>query len=286
MPRRSIAVGLTDSEKEDLRELLKSGVIPARTVVRANALLRLNEGLAVSEVASLLELTGQGVRKIAMRYNAGGLEASVYEGPRPGKKPALDAAQKQKIVALACSQPPEGHARWTVGLFAAEVNRRKIVPGVGREVIRIALQDHGLKPWREKMWCVPALDATYVEQMQDVLAVYEKLYDPDQALRQANPPSATTNTNAAAARPMSSVPWNPWQDDTSLGRRRIVRHSSLPASCSDWRMPIRLPAPFTSFWTTSIFTTPSRSSSISVNKWATPCGIDSPCIIPLSMPVG
>lgn len=98
----------------------------------------------------MFELSDEGVRKIALRYRAGGLEATVYEGPRPGKRPALDQTQRQKIVALACGPPPPGQARWTVRVLAAEAKKRKIVPGVGREAIRIALQDHDLKPWQEK----------------------------------------------------------------------------------------------------------------------------------------
>ena len=150
MPRKIEPLPLTESEKQELRELLKHGVTPARTVVRALVLLRLADGIAAPQVASMLELTGQGVRQIAERYTGGGLEAAVYEGARPGKKPALNATQTQKVIALACGPPPPGQARWSVRLLAAEACKRKLVPGVGREVIRIALQDHDLKPWREK----------------------------------------------------------------------------------------------------------------------------------------
>ena len=150
MARQNVPLELTAGETKDLRELLKSGVMPARTVIGALALLRLNGGMSVGQVAGMLELTGEGVRKIILRYRAGGLEAAVYEGARPGKKPALDAAQKQKVIALACSPAPAGYARWTIRLLAAEVKKRRLIPGVGREVMRIALQDHDLKPWREK----------------------------------------------------------------------------------------------------------------------------------------
>ena len=150
MPKKTEPLPLSEGEKKELRELLKHGVLPARTVVRALVLLRLADGLTAPQVAAMLELTGQGVRQIAQRYNQGGLEAAVYEGPRPGKKPALSATQTQKVIALACSPPPPGQARWSVRLLAAEACKRKLVPGVGREVIRIALQDHDLKPWREK----------------------------------------------------------------------------------------------------------------------------------------
>ena len=150
MSRTKSAVKLTEGERTDLRELLKSGVLPVRTVVRALVLLRLDEGMSTPQAGAIFELSDEGVRKIALRYRAGGLEAAVYEGSRPGKRPALDETQQQRIVALACGPPPPGQARWTVRVLAAEAKKRKIVPGVGREAIRIALQDHDLKPWREK----------------------------------------------------------------------------------------------------------------------------------------
>lgn len=150
MVKTALVLKLTAGERDELRELLKSGVLPVRTVIRALALLRLDAGLSAPQVAEMLELTGQGVRQIAKRYAEGGLEAAVYEGARPGKKLALDAAQRQRVIALACGPPPPGQARWSVRLLAAEVRKRKLVPGVGREVIRIALQDHDLKPWQEK----------------------------------------------------------------------------------------------------------------------------------------
>jgi hypothetical protein len=74
----------------------------------------------------------------------------LYERARPGKEARLDTQQRQRIVALVCSPPPEGRARWTVRLLAEEAVKRKLVPGVGRETVRILLESHDLKPWREK----------------------------------------------------------------------------------------------------------------------------------------
>jgi putative transposase len=75
---------------------------------------------------------------------------ALREKPRPGKQPALDARQSQRIIAMVCGPPPEGRARWTVRLIAEEAVKRKLTPGVGRETIRILLESHDLKPWREK----------------------------------------------------------------------------------------------------------------------------------------
>ena len=150
MPRSKSAVKLTEGEREELRGLLKNGVLPVRRVIRALVLLRLDEGVSTPQAGAMFELSDEGVRKVALRYREGGLEAAVFEGARPGKQPVLDDRQQQKVVALACGPPPAGQARWTVRLLAAEVKKRKIVAGIGRESIRIALQHHDLKPWREK----------------------------------------------------------------------------------------------------------------------------------------
>jgi len=74
----------------------------------------------------------------------------VIRGARPGKAPALDQQQRQRIIAVACSPPPEGRARWTVRLLTEEAIRRKLVPRIGRETLRVLLESHDLKPWREK----------------------------------------------------------------------------------------------------------------------------------------
>ena len=58
--------------------------------------------------------------------------------------------QSQWIIAMVCGLPPEGMARGSVRLIAEEAVRRRLAPQVGRETIRILLQSHELKPWREK----------------------------------------------------------------------------------------------------------------------------------------
>ena len=78
------------------------------------------------------------------------MDAALYDLPRPGAVEILTAGEKQRIVALVCSDPPAGAARWTVRLLAEEVVKRKLVARVGRETIRVLLQSHDLKPWRGK----------------------------------------------------------------------------------------------------------------------------------------
>jgi transposase len=95
-------------------------------------------------------VTRKTVRAIARRYEDEGLESALYEKPRPGKPRSLDPSQNQRVIAMVCSPPPEGHARWTVRLITTEAVKRKLAPPVSRETIRLLLQNHDLKPWREK----------------------------------------------------------------------------------------------------------------------------------------
>jgi hypothetical protein len=74
----------------------------------------------------------------------------LHEKERPGAADLLEESERQRIIAMVCSDPPAGRSRWTIRLVAEEVVKRKLVPRVGRETIRILLLDHDLTPWREK----------------------------------------------------------------------------------------------------------------------------------------
>jgi putative transposase len=110
----------------------------------------LAKGVAAPRIAGVIPLTAQAIRNLGRRYQQGGLDRALYEKQRPGAAEVLDDSQKQRLIAMVCSSPPEGRARWTVRLVAQEAVKRKLVPRVGRETIRILLLSHDLKPWREK----------------------------------------------------------------------------------------------------------------------------------------
>jgi len=145
-----LTVDVTAKDQKQLAKLLSGGVQQVRVVLRALALLHLAKGTSAPRIAGIVRLTPQAIRKIAHRYIQGGLESALFEKQRPGAAGVLDDSQRQRIIALVCSDPPEGRARWTVRLVAEEAVKRRLVPNVGRETIRILLLDHDLKPWREK----------------------------------------------------------------------------------------------------------------------------------------
>src|SRR5258708_1965505 len=150
MSRHSIPIKFKSKDLSQIGELLRGGVQQVRVVMRALALRLLADGFTSPQVAQSLPLTAQAIRTIAHRHTSSGLDSAIYDKQRPGALEILDAAQKQRIVAMVCSNPPEGRARWTVRLIVQEAVKRKLVPKVGRETIRILLQSHELKPWRGK----------------------------------------------------------------------------------------------------------------------------------------
>ena len=150
MGRPPLKIDVAKKDHQELRKLLKGGVQQVRVVLRALALLQLAEDASAPQIAKVIPLTPQAIRRLGHRYEEAGLDGALYEKQRPGADEVLDTNQKQRIIAMVCSDPPEGRARWTVRLVAEEAVKRKLVPRVGRETIRILLLHHDLKPWREK----------------------------------------------------------------------------------------------------------------------------------------
>jgi hypothetical protein len=150
MARSALRIEVTKKDQKELKNLLSGGIQQVRVVLRAIALLQLANGVGAPGISGVVPLTPQAIRKIGHRYRQGGLERAIYEKERPGAVELLENNQKQRIIAMVCSDPPEGFARWTVRLIAKEAVKRQLVPRVGRETIRILLLHHDLKPWREK----------------------------------------------------------------------------------------------------------------------------------------
>lgn len=117
-------VKLTEADKTHLEDLLSKGSLPTKVFKRATGLLELNRGKTYKEVAKTLSTTPQTVSNWQSRYNSQGL-ASLQDAARSGRPVEFDGKLRSKITALACSDPPEGYARWTLRLLsdkAVELN--------------------------------------------------------------------------------------------------------------------------------------------------------------------
>ena len=138
-------------DQKELKKLLSGGVQQVRVVLRALALLQLAKGR--QRAAYCRRCSADAAGDSEGRPSLPGKAASNARSMRrngPGAAALLEDSQKQRIIAMVCSDPPEGRARWTVRLVAEEAVKRRLVPRVGRETIRVLLLHHDLKPWREK----------------------------------------------------------------------------------------------------------------------------------------
>lgn len=147
---RKLELKLKPADNKRLEILLRGGVESVRVIKRARILQLLNDGFSSNGAAAAIGVTPETARKIGWRYNEQGLENALYERPRPGNPPLLDKEQESQIIAIACSSPPPGAARWTTALLAKAAMKAKIVPHISRETVRLVLKHHDLKPWREK----------------------------------------------------------------------------------------------------------------------------------------
>src|SRR5208337_1747444 len=146
---KALRIQLSRRDRQQLDRLLSGGLQPVRTVLRALALRQMHTGQSTPAAAAGPGLSAKAVWQIGKRYQQGGLERALFDGARPGQAPALDEEQRQRIIAVACSQPPSGRARWTVRLLTEEVIKRKLVPRVGREILRVLLEGEDLVPGGE-----------------------------------------------------------------------------------------------------------------------------------------
>ena len=171
-------VDLSEAERSELQTLLRGGRRAARTLKRAQILLAADAGMPDETIAQSLGVGGSTVYRTKRRFVEGNLDKALHEEPRPGAARKLSAQEEALLVATACSRPPEGRARWTIELLAGEIVRLTEHDGISRETVRRRLAENALKPWREKMWCIPKIDGAYVARMENVLDLYAEPPDP------------------------------------------------------------------------------------------------------------
>lgn len=110
MRPQTYRVELDEETTARLLLLVRQGSAPARVIRRAHTLLLASEGKPDRLIAAALHEHDATVARTRGRFHDGGLDAALYDKPRPGAAPKLDAAGEAHLIALACSAPPEGRA--------------------------------------------------------------------------------------------------------------------------------------------------------------------------------
>jgi transposase len=133
-------VALSADQQHELRSLVRKGKASARRITRARILLLAAEDRPDDEVAAALHTSRSTVERIRRRFVEHGLEAALSERPRPGAVPKLDERGQATLIALACSDPPEGRTTWTMQLLANELMVRRVVSSISDEAVRRTLK--------------------------------------------------------------------------------------------------------------------------------------------------
>ncbi|MGH2592358.1 MAG: helix-turn-helix domain-containing protein [Anaerolineae bacterium] len=133
-------IQLKPAQRRQLLRTIRRGKRKARDIRCAYILLRSADGWSETEIADAFDISPRTVRRTRARDREQGGEAALSEHPRPGQPPKLTLRQETRSVALACSQPPAGHQRWTVRLLTEEAIQRKIVRRIAPETARRVLK--------------------------------------------------------------------------------------------------------------------------------------------------
>ena len=140
-----VVARLTDEQRGTLNRLVRTGTHPAATIRRAHALLRVDAGGpdAWSDVraAEAIGCSFMTVRRARQQFVAEGLDAVLHRRKPTGRQyRKLDGKQEAELVALACSQAPEGRARWTMVLLADRLVEMKGVASIDPATVWRTLQ--------------------------------------------------------------------------------------------------------------------------------------------------
>jgi transposase len=145
MKKKSIV--LTAEQRRQLETLISTGQAPARKITHARILLKADcgpqgprwSGRQIHEALDVGETT---VRRVRQSFAQGGVDAALTRRPQPPRpqKRKLDGEQEAHLIALLCSQAPEGYERWSLRLVADKLVELEIVEGVSHETVRQVLK--------------------------------------------------------------------------------------------------------------------------------------------------
>jgi DNA-binding transcriptional ArsR family regulator len=144
--KKKYPVILSETERDELKRLIAAGTAPARKLTHARFLLKADQGSEgpgwVDEmVAEAVEVSQPTVSRVRKQYFEEGLEAAINRRP-PNREyhRKLDGHQEARLVALACSEPPEGQARWSLRLLADRMVELEVVDDLSYQTVRRTLK--------------------------------------------------------------------------------------------------------------------------------------------------
>jgi len=145
-------VRLTSDERERLEALIAQKRTAAGKVLRARILLKADvsaagPGWTDPQLVEAFSVSLSTVHRLRQQLVEEGVEAALVRRPRSRHKPPLlDGEKEARLVAIACSAPPQGRARWTLQLLADKLVELRIVPSISDETVRLRLKKTSSNP--------------------------------------------------------------------------------------------------------------------------------------------
>ena len=139
-------VQLEEEEREDLKALVSKGRAAAYKQTHARILLLSDEnpawgGMKDEEIARVLQVGTATVERVRRRCVEEGLERALGRKEQENRRPKkLDGEGEAHLIALACGEPPEGRASWTLQFLADGLVEREIVASISPETVRQTLK--------------------------------------------------------------------------------------------------------------------------------------------------
>ena len=142
------SVELTDDERAQLEAFLQRGEQPVRAARRARILLMADDGVIDREIAEALGCSRATAYQVRKRYHERGIDAVNRKSPDRDYERKLDGEAEARLIALACSDPPEGRSRWTLRLLADELVQLEEIEfdNVAHETVRKTLKKTNSNP--------------------------------------------------------------------------------------------------------------------------------------------
>ena len=144
MSQKSHCVKLSEHERQHLQKIVESGKDKARKITRCRILLLANKGKTDQEISDALDVCLATIFNIRRRYSRWDLERAIGEAARSGQPPKFKGKVMAKITAIACSKPPEGHARWNLRLLADHLVELNIVENISHVSVHNILKKTNL----------------------------------------------------------------------------------------------------------------------------------------------
>jgi transposase len=146
--RKQYHVHLTPEQRAEARTILRRGKAAALTARHARILLEADEAVrrrvrSDAQVAELCGVSPRTVARVRERCATAGFAVALHGRPHPGSAAKLSPEQAARLIALACTAPPPGRARWSVRLLAARAVELEELPPVSRELVRTTLKKTG-----------------------------------------------------------------------------------------------------------------------------------------------